>query len=183
MPEAALWEFRKLKVWQSAKRLAVAIYRNTESGRIAKDYGLRDQMRRAAVSVCSNIAEGDERGSDKESIHFFHIARGSLAELMSQIEIAHDVGYLDSELRLKVDEEMALLGRMLGALIRSRKMKKWNKFVGSGSMSHGFAILYSPQNRVPSSIMFIRISLQHLEPGTQHLVPSAKRPEPRFYVL
>jgi len=80
--------FKNLKVWPEAKRLAVAVYRMSSTGPLAKDFGLRDQLRRAAVSVPSNIAEGDERDTDKDSIRCFYIAKGSLAELRTQLEIA-----------------------------------------------------------------------------------------------
>ena len=63
--------FKELKVWQKAKDLAVDIYKLTMQGEISKDFGLRDQIRRSAVSVASNIAEGDERDTDKESVRFF----------------------------------------------------------------------------------------------------------------
>jgi four helix bundle protein len=91
--------FKDLNVWQKSKSLAVQIYKVTGEGRFAHDFGLRDQMRRASVSIsiCSNIAEGDERNSNRDSIRFFHIAKGSLAELVTQIEIADEIGYLDSD--------------------------------------------------------------------------------------
>jgi len=63
--------FRELQVWQKSKELAIAVYRIANEGELSRDFGLREQMRRAAVSVCSNIAEGDERETDKESIRFF----------------------------------------------------------------------------------------------------------------
>jgi four helix bundle protein len=63
--------FRELIVWQKAKDLAVTIYRVSEEGALSRDYGLRDQIRRSAVSVASNLAEGDERDTDKESVRFF----------------------------------------------------------------------------------------------------------------
>ena len=112
--------FRELRVWQAGKDLAVAIYRATEQGPIARDYGLRDQMRRAAVSVPSNIAEGDERDTNKESVRFFYIAKGSLAELRTQLEIARDVGALSVEAYLPLEQKCAEIGRMLGALIKAR---------------------------------------------------------------
>lgn len=80
--------FKNLIVWQKAKELAVEVYRLSGDGMLGKDFGLRDQMRRSAVSIASNLAEGDERGTDKESVRFFHIAKGSLAELRTQIQIA-----------------------------------------------------------------------------------------------
>lgn len=68
--------FRQLVVWKRSKDLAVLVYRITQQGEIARDFGLRDQMRRAAVSVCSNIAEGDERNTDKDSVRFFIWQKG-----------------------------------------------------------------------------------------------------------
>jgi four helix bundle protein len=87
--------FRDLKVWQKAKDLAVQIYKVTQDGAFGRDFGFKDQIRRASVSIPSNIAEGDERGSNKEAVRFFYIAKGSLAELQTQLEIAREIGYLD----------------------------------------------------------------------------------------
>ncbi len=64
-------KFQDLKVWERAKNLAIYIYKVTGEGKFTKDYGLRDQLRRAAVSIPSNIAEGDELGTNKQSINFF----------------------------------------------------------------------------------------------------------------
>ena len=73
--------FKDLVVWQKAKDLAVLIYRVSNSEMKNVDFGLRDQVRRSAVSVASNLAEGDERNTDRESIRYFFIAKGSVAEL------------------------------------------------------------------------------------------------------
>ena len=86
--------FKDLVVWQKAKDLAVQIYRLSENGALGRDFGLRDQIRRSAVSVASNLAEGDERGTDKEAIRYFYIAKGSLAELRTQVQIACEAGHL-----------------------------------------------------------------------------------------
>lgn len=112
--------FRDLKVWQESKALAVLVYKITENGSLSRDFGLRDQMRRAAVSICSNIAEGDERGTDKEAVRFFFIAKGSLAELVTQIEIANEVGYLSQPLVGDVESKCRQIGKMLGSLIKAR---------------------------------------------------------------
>ena len=71
--------YRSLVVWQKGKALATDVYQLTNSESIKRDFSLVDQMRRSAVSVPSNVAEGDERKSDKDSVRFFHIAKGSLA--------------------------------------------------------------------------------------------------------
>jgi len=112
--------FRQLVVWQKAKMLAVAIYKRTSQGAFARDFGLRDQIRRAAVSVPSNIAEGDERNTNKESVRFLYIAKGSLAELVTQLEIAQEVGYLEPEELAQFDASCTEIGRMLGSLIKAR---------------------------------------------------------------
>lgn len=112
--------FKGLKVWQAAKDLAVSIYKMTEKGNIARDYGLRDQIRRSAVSVCSNIAEGDERGSNRDAVRFLYIAKGSLAELITQLEIALEVGYISQDEANKFEKICSDLGKSLGALIKAR---------------------------------------------------------------
>ena len=112
--------FRDLRVWQLAKELAVDIYRITESSPLSRDYGLRDQLRRAAVSIPSNIAEGDERDTNKDSVRFLYIAKGSLAELRTQLEIARDVGSLSPEAHAQLEARCSEIGRMLGALIKVR---------------------------------------------------------------
>ncbi len=113
--------FKELVVWQRAKNLAVIVYRASQTGPLERDFGLRDQIRRSAVSIVSNIAEGDERDTDKESVRFFYIAKGSLAELRTQIEIAHEIGYLENGLYMKIEEECLTLGKMIGSLIKVRK--------------------------------------------------------------
>jgi len=74
-------EYKELMVWQKAKNLVVDVYRLTVQGKLNKDYGLRGQIQHSAVGIASNIAEGDERDTDKESVIFFYIAKESLAEL------------------------------------------------------------------------------------------------------
>jgi four helix bundle protein len=109
--------FHDLQVWQEAKALAVDVYHATAT---LRDLALRDQIRRAAVSIPSNIAEGDERDTDKDSIRFFYIAKGSLAELTTQIEIAVEVGLLPAAVAEPLLTQGAALGRRLGALIKAR---------------------------------------------------------------
>ena len=112
--------FKDLKVWQRSKELAALIYRLTQKGPFTRDYGFRDQIRRAAVSVPSNIAEGDERGSNKDAVRFFYIAKGSLAEIQTQLEIAYEIEYLDNSTFDDLDEKCTVIGKMLGSLINAR---------------------------------------------------------------
>jgi four helix bundle protein len=85
--------FQDLIAWQKARLLTAAICRATSQGEFARDFGLKDQIRRAAVSVMSNIAEGFERGRPGEFHQFLSIAKGSCAELRSQLFVALDAGY------------------------------------------------------------------------------------------
>jgi four helix bundle protein len=112
--------FRALKVWQESKDLAVYIYNVTNSGTFRKDFGLRDQIRRAAVSIPSNIAEGDERDTNKDSVRFLYIAKGSLAEVITQTIISREVGYITDDEYNHIVERCERLGKMLGKLIRIR---------------------------------------------------------------
>ncbi len=116
--------FRGLNVWQKGKALAVKVYEITSKGRFSLDHGLRDQMRRAAVSIPSNIAEGDSLGTDKQSIRHFNIAKGSSAELLTQTEIALEIGYLTKETSGDVEAECIAIAGMLQRLIRARSSSK-----------------------------------------------------------
>jgi four helix bundle protein len=115
--------FKELLIWQKASDLTVLIYKITNENEFKKDFGLRDQVRRSAVSVPSNVAEGDERDTDKESVRFFFTAKGSLAELRTQMEIAYRIGYIDETTFKDVEGKTIEIGKMLGALIKSRSAK------------------------------------------------------------
>jgi len=92
---ASINRFEDIEAWKKARELARAVYRMSSSGPLARDFGLRDQMRRAAVSVMSNIAEGFGRSGDKEFSQFLSIAKGSVAEVKAQFYVALDTGYLN----------------------------------------------------------------------------------------
>ena len=79
-----------LNIWQRARKMTQEIYTITEKPKFSKDYALKDQIRRAGVSVMSNIAEGFERGSNKEFVQFLYIAKGSIGEVRSQLYVALD---------------------------------------------------------------------------------------------
>ncbi len=112
-----------LDVWQKAIELSVLIYNVTAKLPDSEKFGLCSQMRRAAVSVGSNIAEGAARGTTNQYIHFLYLARGSLAELDTQTEICRRLKYFD---QATYDHIMGLtetVGRMLTNLIKSLKAK------------------------------------------------------------
>jgi four helix bundle protein len=112
--------FKSLLVWQKAQELAVRIYQATRSTAFAREFALVDQIRRAAVSISSNIAEGDERDTDKDSVRFFYIAKGSAAELRSQLDLATKVGLLSEKEFVELDSLCEEVAKMLRGLIKAR---------------------------------------------------------------
>ena len=113
--------FQKLLVWQKAKDLATFIYKITNQGKLANDYSLKDQIRRAAISIPSNIAEGDELDTDKQSIRHFYYAKGSTAELLTQSLISYEIGYIDNETYQHIEKECKTITAMLMRLIQARR--------------------------------------------------------------
>jgi four helix bundle protein len=95
MESKKIEKFEDLVAWQRARELTKDIYSITNQGEFSKDFGLRDQIRKASVSIMSNIAEGFERGGRSEFHHFLVIAKGSCTELRSQLYVALDVGYIN----------------------------------------------------------------------------------------
>jgi four helix bundle protein len=111
--------FRDLLVWQRSQDLAVAVYRCTSTFPHEERYGLTAQMRRAAVSVSSNIAEGCGRQGDRELARFLCIARGSVRELECQLELSQRLGYMHNTGHTELDTACQGVSRMLNQLIRS----------------------------------------------------------------
>jgi len=97
--------FEELPIWEEAKELAVQIYKMTQEGRLKRDYGLSDQIRRTAISISSNIAEGFDRSSRREFIRSLYIAKGSVSEVRSQLLICIELGYLDQVVSEKLLEK------------------------------------------------------------------------------
>jgi four helix bundle protein len=112
--------FEDLDVWQRACRLGVRIYEVLKG---CKDYGLRDQMTRAAVSIASNIAEGAERDSTAEFIRFLHIAKGSAAELRTQVYIACRINLIQEPIQKELTAELKDISSMIHGLIKSLRLK------------------------------------------------------------
>ena len=94
---ATIKRFEELIAWQEARRLAAKVYTLCRKGTLSKDFGMRDQIQRAAVSVGSNIAEGFERSGNKELANFLWIAKGSAGEVASQLYTILDAGYIDQD--------------------------------------------------------------------------------------
>lgn len=112
--------FQKLRVWQLAKDLAVKIYKLTVNKEFVKDFGFKDQIQRSSVSIPSNIAEGDELETDKQSVKFFYIAKASSAELLTQIIIGNEIGYIDKAKAEQLMSECRIISVMLTKLIKAR---------------------------------------------------------------
>ena len=119
-------EFKELRVWQEAKQLAIRIYKITANTQFSKDFGLRDQVRKAAVSVASNIAEGYEKNSNKDFVRYLLIAKGSLAELRTQLEIALEIGYIDKKVFEKAEDQCKKITAMVIKLIKARRQDNLN---------------------------------------------------------
>jgi four helix bundle protein len=115
--------YRELIAWQKARALVSEIYKSTETFPSRELYGLTSQIRRAAVSVPSNIADGQARHSQKEFKHFLSHARGSLAEVETQIILAQDLKFLSEGEGKRLLELTSELGRILNALIAAIKLR------------------------------------------------------------
>jgi four helix bundle protein len=116
-------DYRDLVVWQKAIDLVEAIYLATARFPREELYGLTIQIRRAAVSVASNIAEGHGRSSTRDFLHFLSIAHGSLKEIETQIIIAERLQYIDCQLKNHLFEKTAEVGRLLSGLSNSLRKK------------------------------------------------------------
>jgi four helix bundle protein len=113
--------FENLKVWHRAVDLAISIYSLTDDNKLfKKDFGLKDQIRRSSVSISSNISEGDELGTDKQAIRHFFIAKGSAAELYTQLIISNKIGYITEDEGKYFLNECKGISAMLTNLIKSR---------------------------------------------------------------
>jgi four helix bundle protein len=113
--------FTDLVAWKEAHKLAVMIYKLTDNFPTKEQYSLVDQMRRSAVSISSNIAEGFSRHGKSEKIQFYYISKGSLTELQNQILIAKDVGYIRQEDFKTLAEQTVIVSKLLTGLRRSLK--------------------------------------------------------------
>ncbi|MGA7563242.1 MAG: four helix bundle protein [Desulfobaccales bacterium] len=113
--------FADLLVWQKGMRLVRQVYLITRDGKLSKDFNFRDQMRSAALSVTSNIAEGFERASRKEYLNFLNIAKGSAGELRSLLRVALEIGYLEEPQFFEMQEMVLELSRFLSNQIKSIK--------------------------------------------------------------
>jgi len=117
-------KFEDLVAWQKARRLVADVYRVTSRAEFRSDFSLRDQMRRAAVSIMSNIAEGFERSGLGEFHQFLVIAKASCGELRSQLYVSQDVGYLAEDEFKNIHDKSIEVGRIIGGLRQAVSNKR-----------------------------------------------------------
>ena len=110
-------KFEDVLAWQKARELTREIYTHTKAGLFAKDFGLRDQIQRAAVSIMGNVAEGFDRGGDKEFIQFLSISKGSCGEVKSHLYVALDQQYVNSTQFDRLYKSADEVGRLLAGFM------------------------------------------------------------------
>jgi four helix bundle protein len=115
---AVIRRFEEIEAWKKARELTREMYAVTSEGSFARDFGLRDQIRRAAVSIMSNIAEGFDRGGNKELIHFLAIAKGSAGEVRSQLYVALDARHIDQSNFDRLSEMAAETSRVISGFMK-----------------------------------------------------------------
>lgn len=119
-------KFTDLIAWQEGHKLVLLVYKEIKNFPAEEKFGLSDQMRRAAVSITSNIAEGFTKKSAKEKCQFYNTAKASLTELQNQILIAKDVKYSDKDSFLKIAEQSVLVNKLLSGLLKSTREKRYD---------------------------------------------------------
>jgi four helix bundle protein len=115
---ARVERFEDLDIWKLARELTKLVYQMTAAGEFSHDFGLRDQIRRASVSILSNIAEGFERAGDKEFLHFLAIAKGSCGEVRAQLYVALDQRYITNEQFTGASNKTLEISRLISGLMR-----------------------------------------------------------------
>jgi len=123
---ATISKFEDIEAWKLAREMTKTIYAISNDGAFARDFGLRDQIRRASVSIMSNIAEGFERGGDKEFFQFVSLAKGSSGEVRAQLYVALDADYIDQRTFSRLSDMATQINRMLAGLmkyLRSSELK------------------------------------------------------------
>ena len=132
---ATFKRFEEIECWQKARELTRGIYRITNNSAFARDFGLKDQIRRAAVSMMSNIAEGHDRSGTAEFIHFLATAKGSAAEVRCQLYVAVDQEYIEEQHFNELQALASETSRMLSGLMKYLRASgyKGTKFKSAGS--------------------------------------------------
>ena len=118
---AKIKRFEEVESWKRARKLTNEVYQVTSSGKFERDFGLKDQIRRASVSILSNIAEGFERGGDQEFLQFLAVAKGSCGELRAQLYVAPDQNYCSEEHFRRLSGIATEVGQLISGLMKYLK--------------------------------------------------------------
>lgn len=118
MRDGKITSFTDLYAWQEGHKLVLMVYKATDSFPSKEQFGLTSQMRRAALSITSNIAEGFSRGTVNDKVHFYLIAQGSLTELQNQLIVARDIEYMQREVFKSIAEQTIVVNKLLNGLRR-----------------------------------------------------------------
>lgn len=114
---AAINRFEEIEAWRDARKLVKQIYQACQNDRLSRDFGLRDQMQRAAVSIMANIAEGHGRRGDQEFIQYLKVARGSCSETLSHAYVAKDLQMIPETEFEELQNQLNMIGKKLSGLI------------------------------------------------------------------
>jgi len=130
---AKVERFEDLETWRKATKIAIDIYKISETGKLKNDFGIKDQIRRAALSISSNIAEGFEYNNNKEFVRFFKYAKGSAGELRSQLFILNQLNLIQKDFYERMLEELVCLSSQLSSFIKYLKNYQESKFINRGN--------------------------------------------------
>jgi four helix bundle protein len=142
--------FEELEVWQRAINLCELIYKQTNISALNKDFSLRDQIRRSAISISSNIAEGFERESTNQVLYFLIIAKGSCGELRTQLYLANKIGYLENEIHENLKQQCFTISKQLGSFIKYLRSIKHQKSSKLSEPTQPYKLKKPPQPTKPS---------------------------------
>lgn len=120
-------QFEDLEIWKEATAIAVKIYSVSEKGKLKVDFGLRDQLRTAAMSISNNIAEGFEYDNNKDFIKFLRYSKGSAGELRNQLYVLHKIEFIDKEFYDEFHKKLISLSRKIAGFIKYLKEYEKNK--------------------------------------------------------
>ena len=144
----AIKRFEDLIAWQKARTLTARIYRISEAGSFAHDFALRNQIRRASISIMANIAEGFESGRPTEFHQFLSVAKGSAAEVRAQLYVALDAGHVDKQTFAELHQLAEEVGKVLGGLrdsVERRRDGRGPRSVDSSLMTHDSSLEGNPR--------------------------------------
>lgn len=122
-------QFEDIEIWKRAVEIAIEIYKITEDGKLAKDFGSRDQIRRSATSISNNIAEGFEYNNNKEFVRYLKYSKGSAGELRSQLHILFKSDYIQEEFYFEMHDKLIALSQQIDNFIKYLRKYERDKLI------------------------------------------------------